>query len=375
MKKHLEIYPTYYILSVMFVSLILFGSCEENSETTETEQYVGQSGIYYASLYGPYNNQDGAKSIEIWFSDSTGDSTFPELYYYFLIFLDSVDTIEVTYSGEYSPFENEIINCDFDSVDVPAGDYDVLIYACSFNSFSFGSIDHYAFIDRITVYWDDSDPCTNVGRQYAGAYKTESGIIGARAHIKARYGLLCDELNFASDTALSAAWIGVACEPVPYDVYHAQIGYAKYRNPYYMPYIRFQYAELGYPGDSSVLIAVFDVPNEGSEDNYEVFLDQVTGTWTFEINDQFFYDLADTFWQANTGQWVEWSGEIINIEDDMPGTEFDPCIMSFCTYNNGLGWHGGFKPPYNYHISDPAEWNAEVVLDTSTLHIWDKNPQ
>ena len=124
-------------------------------------------------------------------------------------------------------------------------------------------------------------------------------------------------------------------------------------------------------------------PDEGSTHKYEIELDKTTGKWTYSFDDVVWTTLPpdvvppyhfDDFWVGKTGETADYSGEIFNKQDDMPGTIENPCNFTGCQFNLDLG---AYQPAgliaTDVKSDDDNEWGANFVSGTA-LNIYDKHP-
>lgn len=196
-------------------------------------------------------------------------------------------------------------------------------------------------------------------------------LIGVKANIKTRYGKLCGEPS-SSAFASSRAFTDVSNETGA--VKWAQTGFLRMRNAGSTTIAQYRYAEM--QGDQPQPQKIFDAQNapaEGTTNEYKCDLDRTTGTWSFFYAGTVWKSFQDDFWKNATGTTVQWTGEIYNKEDDMPGTEANKCNFSACRYNvDGIYQDAGLVPA-NVASNDPNEWGAEWVSGTA-FNIWDKNP-
>ena len=400
MKKLLVITPAYYILSVMFISLIFFSSCDENSDTTETDQYEGPSGsgICDFSLYGPIENSDGSMYIEVSFSDGTGSDTLPVFYYYFLILISSNGVIQPDINcGQFSPFYNmkDTIEYDFYSSDVPAGSYQVLIYASRNSTFNYfycyylyweypDSLDHSAIIGNITVKWEDSAYASCSGEwYYAFAAQTQGPYYGISASIKTRYGKLCGHGTLDS-AAHACAYVDISFDSVinVTDTIHywAQAGYIRKRLAGDIHYTYGRYFEIQNASEPYRYIDSISqyVPQEGEFHGYMLILNDVNGTWLGIYDGNAWFEwIGDTCWQSRGGNVIQWTAEIYRMETDMAGTVSDPCIIDSCMIDT---LSGGYQHFLNANITSnnigSYNWSQWFIRRVSAtyLEIWDLIP-
>lgn len=116
-------------------------------------------------------------------------------------------------------------------------------------------------------------------------------------------------------------------------------------------------------------------PSEGNHHTYNVELDKSIGAWEFHVDASLWDCWTNSFWENKTFGKVVWHCEIRNKEDDMQGTESNPCNFTSCAYwKEGVGAKlANFVDPSSYDTSDPCEWAWEHV-NSSAFNIWDIDP-
>jgi hypothetical protein len=70
---------------------------------------------------------------------------------------------------------------------------------------------------------------------------------------------------------------------------------------------------------------ISNAPTDDSTHSYQCDLDTTTGTWQFSYDGTAWQSYQDDYWKTAVGATVQWTGEIYNKEDDMPGTATDKC--------------------------------------------------
>jgi hypothetical protein len=111
--------------------------------------------------------------------------------------------------------------------------------------------------------------------------------------------------------------------------------------------------------------------------SYRIELNTSTGTWTAYFDNATWTDGAFTHsnWVNLTGDHIEYYGEVLIKESDLPGTTTNHCRFSNCNYratggtcNTSAGLaQGGMVNDY------AADWDTSWI-DGSTFEIWDENP-
>ena len=213
-------------------------------------------------------------------------------------------------------------------------------------------------------------PVSGGGRLYAYARKSVANLTGAAARIKTRWGKVCCEDLPCNKAGKKNAYVNISRGGS-----WAQTGYRRYREDGSTTAKNMRYTEMNgsdykrkdWPGDA---------PAEGSSHDYRIELDPSTGTWTF------YYDGAtppasafqDDGWKDSSGSVVNWPGEILNREDDMPGTSGDKCNFTNCQYRVGGGsFVDAGIAAANLINDDNSEFGIELVSGKA-FNMWDKKP-
>jgi outer membrane protein OmpA-like peptidoglycan-associated protein len=168
------------------------------------------------------------------------------------------------------------------------------------------------------------------GRYYAFAYKNVADVIGVRAKIKTRYGKVCCEIEDCSTkTGYHVVYANISNSAGT--LIWAQSGWGRERNDGSKTIKQYRYAEMN--GKAyQVNYDTGNAPAEGSVHHYQCKLDNDTGTWTFEYDGSEWESYVDESWKKKCGTSIQYTGEIFNKEDDMPGTDGDKCEMTECQY-------------------------------------------
>ena len=158
----------------------------------------------------------------------------------------------------------------------------------------------------------------------------------------------------------------------------AQMGYRRTRVEGTTQPQDFLYAELGsrINGADTVrkLASVELAPGEGTTHTYRCDLDETTGKCFYFYDDIAWGELQLDYWKNKFGTSLEWKGEIVNKQDDMPGTAADKCRFTDCQYREiGEQYHDAGLEQTRVTSDDPEEWGAEWVSGTA-FNIWDKKP-
>lgn len=214
-------------------------------------------------------------------------------------------------------------------------------------------------------------PCVcTPGRKYANAKFSQTKLIGVRAKIKTRYGKVCCEPNGDSN-AYHVVYVNISGK-VSGNLAWAQVGYGRERNAGSKSISTYRYAEM----KGKHYVVNYDTghaPSEGSRHKYQCDLDKTTGKWTFQYDGAKWETFSDDGWKNNLGDFIQWTGEIYNKEDDMPGTATNKCEFTQCQYQKDGGAYqdAGITKA---HLMKRIESEVEHVSGTA-FNIWDKNPR
>jgi hypothetical protein len=214
------------------------------------------------------------------------------------------------------------------------------------------------------------------GRKYANAKKTVADLIGVKAKIKTRYGKLCCESEDCStETAYHVVYVNITNSSG--SMIWAQTGFGRERNAGSKAIKTYRYAEMN-GSTYKVNYDTANAPAEGSTHAYQCDLDKSTGTWKFLYDGTEWQTFADNGWKNKTGTDIQWTGEIYNKEDDMPGTSANKCNFTECQYRtDGKAYQNAGIVAGDVGIPSPShdanEWGEEWVSGTA-INIWDKKP-
>ena len=213
--------------------------------------------------------------------------------------------------------------------------------------------------------------CTHTSRKYAVGKVTTAKLIGVKAKIKTRYGKVCCEGTTNTSSAYKVAWAGVT-KPEGTMVW-AQTGFGRERNSGAATIKNYRYWEVN--GSSyNVFYDVANPPAEGSTHTYQCEVDNSSGKWTFEFDGTSWANHTDAGWKTITGTRADYTGEIFNDTDDMPGTAADKCTYRDCKKKStGGAYVDAGLTNANVSSSDATHWGASRISSTG-MDIWDKNP-
>jgi hypothetical protein len=200
--------------------------------------------------------------------------------------------------------------------------------------------------------------------------------IGIKAKIKTRYGKICCESEGCStETGYHVVYVNVSNSSG--DVKWAQTGWGRERNAGSAAIKKYRYAEMN--GDAyKVNYDTAHAPAEGATHEYKCELDKATGKWSFSQDGTAWENFADNYWKTHVGTDIQWTGEVFNKEDDMPGTAGDKCNFTECQYRtDGNAFQDAGLVAGDVGIAsashDSTEWGEEFVSATA-FNIWDKHP-
>lgn len=214
--------------------------------------------------------------------------------------------------------------------------------------------------------------CT-LGRKYAGAYMRVADIVGIKARIRTRYPRLCCEgVECGKSDAFSTAYAGIADFGAV--TKWAQVGFTRRRNEGSTTIIQYRKAEV--QGETyNLMTDTKHAPAEGATHEHRCELDRETGAWSFYDDGELWHTYADAAWEGAAGSSASWTGEVLNREDDMPGTEGDKCVFTECQYRAGGGEYqdAGIEESHLGN-DDSDELGVERVSGTA-INIWDRRPR
>lgn len=226
--------------------------------------------------------------------------------------------------------------------------------------------------DTVNVKVCTCTPHGGGGRYYTHAGKVVASVIGASTKIKTRYGkVCCEDEGCSTVSAYHVVYVNVSNNSGA--TKWAQSGFGRERTAGSAAIKSYRYAEMN--GNAyKVNYDTSNAPAEGSVHQYECNLNKTTGKWTFLYDGTAWENFADDFWKGTTGTDVQWTGEIFNKEDDMPGTSGNKCSFTNCKYHKeGTAYADAGLVAGDVRSDDNAEWGAEHVSGTA-FNIWDKSP-
>lgn len=124
-------------------------------------------------------------------------------------------------------------------------------------------------------------------------------------------------------------------------------------------------------------------PAIGSTHKYAGELNSATGQWNVYMDDAWLDGFTNAGWVGDTGDRVDYTGEVYDVNTQMSGTDADRCLFSNCQYKvaSGAGSSSSAapNPPFvnagltagNMTNSDASKWGNRLLSGTS-FEIWDK---
>jgi hypothetical protein len=238
-----------------------------------------------------------------------------------------------------------------------------------------------ALEDSVTIIIEEVAPdgCSAQAHQYAGVRdSTGECYTGVSCDLTTYYGKLCNGLD-TSVQAHSLAYMAVVKHPFSNSKW-AQTGYVRLRKRGIFGFRECWFIEV--QGDNhrvkGAIAPYFEGPNPGTVNSYEILVDSIDGRWCAFFNGPFRDSLQDNYWIRTYGTYIDFSGEILQPETDMPGTSSSKVLFSNCRYSTQSEFWDHVPDlngnPNNAHYSDWNEWR--VVIDgDDALEIWDVNPR
>ena len=192
-------------------------------------------------------------------------------------------------------------------------------------------------------------------------------IIGARADIDTEYAKLCAEGRSATP-ALSVCAIDV------WNHGFAQVGIGVYRPEGMLDTIPHIYSEAIIPFPGPYYLKLIWCSTSGTH-TYTVEYDIPAKTWYFTAGDWTFDSYYAPGWPVDGkyGMVAKFFGEVMNKQDDMPGTPDDRCDYGSC----GVKLKDGNWYMTNFDDSDISGDNEEYGIQRiseTAFQIWDKHP-
>jgi hypothetical protein len=258
-------------------------------------------------------------------------------------------------------------------------DYLEITFALSYVDIANGSI---AGQETKTDTLTSEHKCTGHPRKryYVHGHQETSGIVGAQANITTRTMRLCDEDTVpAKHSAKSVAHIAVVRIVPPHNMW-AQLGFKRFRFSGAEAITYTQYYEVASDptgNDNTKYENSMDpgVPPTGTH-NYRCELHRVNGSWHFYFDAAEHVSAPGTWgpWINKSAQKADWTGEIRNQEDQMPGTVDEKCMFTDCKYTlvTTTVVDANFNV-FNFATDDANQWQFELT-GADSFSIWDTTP-
>jgi len=213
--------------------------------------------------------------------------------------------------------------------------------------------------------------CCTKGTRHVGGSQFVSDVIGADGYITYEDGKLCNE-GPPPPKAGSHAWVCVVKFFNDNKIW-AQTGWTRYNraeevNGSYV--LEKRYAEISNGADD---IDAVNASMNLTTHNYKCQLtDSADGRWNYYLDNEYWWNFEKNYWINETGNRVQFAGEIWNLEDDMPGINSDRCVFSALKYYDG-SWQNTNLTDDDMWSDDDTKWGVNRVSGTQ-FEIWDKSP-
>jgi hypothetical protein len=181
-----------------------------------------------------------------------------------------------------------------------------------------------------------NSPCVpNPGRGYSGARKAVDNLISFSARITTQQTILPCEPN-ATFSAHSVAWVGVTTADISK---WAQMGYARHRLSGSAIVGFHRYCEVCadwealQDGDMTVYDRSWFSAPVAVAQTYQGQLNQSNRRWEFTCDGAALHHWANVNWIGETGERVDYTAEIIDLNSRMLGTLHNRCRFEHCRYS------------------------------------------
>jgi len=235
------------------------------------------------------------------------------------------------------------------------------------------------------------------GHFYSGAQKRLPGLVGYECSITAKATVLPCEPTATFD-AFSATWTGITKADISK---WCQVGFTRRR---YSPNTAVNFwtkveVNAG-PAAADYYYHTHAAPAIGSNDTYRGELDPDTGKWEVYLNGTRIDQFTNAGWRNDTGDRVDYQGEVFDENSQIAGTSADHCAFSNCRFRTATrrsssssrssssarsssssggpasGWNVGAwtnagLTAANCHTTNAAKW-GNTRIDGQTIEIWDK---
>jgi len=285
---------------------------------------------------------------------------------------------------------------------IKSGYYDIKIYKTReyniYDRYAEGGMATYTIPKKLDFSCYDCcyQNCVSEDYNYAGvAYvNNDFSILAASCSIVTCYGNLAGYTG-NNNAAHSAAFASVVVDTTAFNSHDdkwALTGYTIMRVQNSTNIFKCRLSEMyvnDYDKDLYLDTLHQPPPAIGSINNYRLELDTSNGQWRHYFNDvKFRTTNPSDFWRDNSANVAWWEGEILNFEDDMPGTNNEPCIFSDLKIKSTL-----MPMMYNYinlfdtmnceyRYSNKSQWMIDTLCGNrylleyqTSFKIWDVNPK
>jgi hypothetical protein len=226
------------------------------------------------------------------------------------------------------------------------------------------------------------------GHWHAGAIKARTRLIGCKATIETHSMRLPCE-GTATFDAFSTVWTGITKTPVNTHKKWGQIGITRRRTSgvaAVVEYLKFEVsAGLARPADYYRRQEP-GFPAVGTTQEYECVVNPATGRWEFFVAGVSKDTFTHAGWVNETGDRVDYTGEVFDLGSQMAGTAASKCHITACKFKQGVPTSSSSSSGLaagayvdaglvaaNIDVTDLTEHGAAFVSATA-VDIWDKNP-
>jgi hypothetical protein len=223
------------------------------------------------------------------------------------------------------------------------------------------------------------------GHFYSAAIKSLPRLIGYSCSITTKASLLPCEPTATFD-AFCAIWTGVTKADVSK---WCQIGFTRRRysgSTTVNFWIKVE-VKAG-PAAADYYYHTHAAPAVGSTHKYHGELNPSSGRWDVYMDDVWIDGFTNRGWISDSGDRVDYTGEVYDENAQMSGTSADRCVFSNCQYkvappasasSSSRSSSAAPSPPFvnaaltnaNLTNSDASKWGNRLISGTS-FEIWDK---
>jgi len=235
----------------------------------------------------------------------------------------------------------------------------------------------------------------HAGHFYSGAQKSVARLVGYECQITAKATVLPCE-GTATFEAFSATWTGVTKADVSK---WCQVGFTRRR---YSPNTAINFwtkveVRAG-PNAADYYYHTHAAPAIGSNHTYRGELDPDTGKWEVFVDGARIDQFTNAGWINDTGDRVDYQGEVYDQNSQIAGTSGDHCSFSACRYRTATrrssssarsassgassssgprsgwtvgAWTNAGLTAANCSTDEASKW-GNTRVNGETLEIWDK---